>query len=521
MASRKPLPQTFLNRRELLARGGSMALLGAAGLSSLRCRATDEAAPATVVESEFSAYDGVGLAELVAKGEATPLELVEDVLRKIDAVNGRLNAVLPALFDSSKATARASGALGAGPLSGVPVMLKNLTSYAEASIDNGSRLWKAGVDRGLTPDLGTSPLVQAMEDTGMVITGITSSPEFGLIDNTEPVLHGSTQNPWNIAYTAGGSSGGSGSAVAAGIVPIAHGNDGGGSIRLPASQCGIYGLKPSRGRELGNEGGNLAISSDLCLSRTVRDTAAFLSVTERTGADALPPVGFVGEPSEERVKVALMTQSFHGAPPHPEVDQAVRATAELMQELGHEVTEVPLPIDGEEFVDTFIGLWASGTLQFEVLAEAWAPGVAIDQLLEPWTLGLIALGKERGADAARERAERVFGAANEAMETLFAEHDVMLSPVVREPPYRLGDHAPTVDFDILYQRVLDKVAYTPLQNATGMPGASLPMHWTADGLPVGVQLSAWRGEEARILQLSYELEEARPWRDKRPPVFAA
>ena len=520
MSALKNHDQSKFSRRDLLKQSASMALLGAAGLSALRCRAADENAPA-LAESQYSAYDGVGLAELVAKGDVTALELVEDTLRRIEAVNGRLNAVLPDLFDTAKAVARASGPLGQGPLSGVPVMIKNLTSYAEASIDNGSRLWKAGLESGLTPDADTSPLVQAMEDSGMVITGITSSPEFGLIDNTEPVLHGSTQNPWNRAYTAGGSSGGSGAAVAAGIVPIAHGNDGGGSIRLPASQCGVYGLKPTRGRELGNSGGSvLAISSDLCLSRTVRDTAAFLSVVERSGADALPPVGYVEGASEQRLKVALMTDSFLGAPPHPEVDQAVRSTAELLQELGHEVTEVALPIDGEEFVDTFIGFWAAGTLQFETLAEAWAPGVAIDQLLEPWTLGLIALGKERGADAARERALQVFENASGAMETLFGEHDVMLSPVLRVPPYRLGEHAPTVDFDILYQRVLDKVGYTPLQNATGMPGASLPLHWTADGLPVGVQLSAWLGQEARILQLSYELEEARPWRDKRPPVFA-
>ena len=253
------------------------------------------AAQAKRQHSQLAGFDALGLADLIKRKKVSPLELVDDVIRRIELVNPKINAVLTKNFDVEKARARArSGALE-GVFAGVPVMLKNLQQYKDANIDSGSRLFAMVNKRGNRTQQN-SPLVDAMERSGMIITGITSSPELGLIDTTEPVLHGPTRNPWNLNHTAGGSSGGTASAIAAGIIPLAHGNDGGGSIRIPACQCGVFGLKPTRSREVGNGGGPrsggdaLNISSDMCLSRSVRDSAAFLGVVENKNNSSLPPV---------------------------------------------------------------------------------------------------------------------------------------------------------------------------------------------------------------------------------------
>jgi amidase len=401
-------------------------------------------------------------------------------------------------------------------------MLKNLIAYRAARIDFGSRLYARAYARGTAPRSESSALADAIETAGMIVTGITNSAELGLIDSTEPVLHGATHNPWNSGYTAGGSSGGSAVVVAARIVPLAHGNDGAGSIRIPAAHCGVFGLKPSRGREAGSGPSTalLNISSELCLSRTVRDTAAFLSAVEKRDDSDLSPVGFVAGPSGRRLRIASVTNSLQGERPHPEVERAVRSAGALCEELGHAVEETVLPVDGTEFMDAFIGLWATTTLHLESLVTEWL-GTSADaaDVLEPWTMGLIALAKERGREACILRAMQAFQKVNAQMEALFRRYDILLSPVVRVPPFPLGLRAPTQDFDVLMKAVLADVAYTPLQNATGMPGMSVPLHWTADGLPVGIQFSAWQGQERLLLELAYALEEARPWSDRVPSGF--
>ncbi len=509
-----------LSRRRFFQHAGLLAA-STAGLSTLGC-APGEPEGVEAPTTGFGGYDAMGLSELVRSGEVSPLELVEDVLLKIERVNPQLNAVLTSLFDVEKARARAVGALGESRLSGVPVLLKNLVAYGEAEIDSGSRLMAQALERGLLPRQ-TSPLVAAMEAGGMIVSGITNTPEFGLTDTTEPVLHGATRNPWNPDFSPGGSSGGTGAAIAAGIVPLAHGNDGGGSIRLPASHNGVFGLKPTRSRELGaapDVTNVAAISSDLCLSRTVRDTAAFLDLCEDKSRTDLEPVGFVEGPSDRRLRIALMMDGFTG-PPHHEVAAGVTATAELCAELGHSVEAIAPPIDGEEFIDAFIGFWASSTVRFPAMAEQWFGGeIPLEELLEPWTFGLMKMANERGPEACVERGIEVFTRASERMAGLFESFDVLLSPTVRTPPFRIGEHSPTGDFDEILPRVLDVVTFTPLQNAVGMPGMSVPLHWTVEGLPVGSHFSAWRGQERRLLELAYELEAARPWKDRRPPISA-
>ena len=472
--------------------------------------------------SQLASYDALGLADLIKRKQISPLELVEDVIRRVERVNQKINAVLTRNLDVEIVRARARKGDLEGIFAGVPVMLKNLQEYKDARIDSGSRLFAQAIAKlgNLTKE--NSPLVDAMERSGMIIAGITSAPELGLIDTTEPILHGPTRNPWNLNHTPGGSSGGSAAAIAAGIVPLAHGNDGGGSIRIPACQCGVFGLKPSRSRELGNGGGPgaLNIASNLCLSRSVRDTAAYLSVVENKNNPNLPPVGFVSGPAKKRLKIALVMNTLRGQKPHAEVEKATNSAGGLCEKLGHKIEPITLPINGDEFIDAFIGLWSSSTAGLEATArQLLGEGTKPEDVLEPWTLGLIELAKSRGVQNCVQRAIKVFGDVTTAVEKIFQSYDVILSPVMTNPPFKIGWHDPRVEFKTLMQRVIDDVGYTPLHNACGTTAMSVPLYWTPDGLPVGSQFATWRGGESTLLQLAYELEAARPWAKRRPPVF--
>ena len=467
-------------------------------------------------------YDALGLADLIKRKQISPLELVEDVIRRVERVNSKINAVLVKNLDLERVRERAKGGALEGSFAGVPVMLKNLQQYKEARIDSGSRLFARAIAKVGILTKQNSPLVDAMERSGMIIAGITSSPELGLIDTTEPVLYGPTRNPWNLNHTAGGSSGGTAAAIAAGIVPLAHGNDGGGSIRIPACQCGVFGLKPTRSRELGNSGmAPLNIASNLCLSRSVRDSAAFLNAVENKNNRDLPPVGFVSGKGKKRLKIGLALNTLAGQKPHPEVEKATNAAARLCEKLGHKIEPISLSIS-EEFIDAFLGFWASSTLDLEATAkQLLGPETKPEDVLEPWTLGLIEVAKSRGATPSAQRAAKVFAETTSTIEKVFQSTDVILSPVMTTPPYKIGWHDPRLDFKTLYQRILDDVGYTPLHNACGTPAMSVPLYWTPGGLPVGTQFAAWRGGEATLLELAYELEEARPWAKRRPPLFAS
>lgn len=508
------------SRREILKQSASLAI--AATGSSVLC------APPKLRSSELANYDAVGLAELVRKKQITPLELVEDVLKRIERVNPKLNLVLTKNFDVEKARARAKQNLGDSKLAGVPVLLKNIVEYKDAKIDFGSRLYARFIAQNGPLHQANSPFTEAMEKAGMIVTGVTNAPEFGLIETTEPVLHGASHSPWNPDYTTGGSSGGSAAAVAASIVPLAHANDGGGSIRIPACQCGVFGLKPTRKRELtaftvGGLAQDVAgINSDLCVSRSVRDTATFLSIVENRNNDKLPPVGFVSGPSSKRLRIALLVDGINGQKADPEVEKAIRASAKLCESLKHTVVEAKWPINGKELTDAFLGYWSAGAVGVEGdIEKMLGKGIKREDVLEPWTIGLIEMGKKIGLFNAVGGATKAFAAAATAMEAFFKNYDVILSPVMRIPPYKLGYHTPTLNFETLLQRVVDEVAYTPLHNACGTPAMSVPLYWTKDNLPIGSQFAAWRGGEATLLGLAYELEAARPWAKKRPAVFAA
>ena len=513
----KPTRRDFLKQTTLAAAGGSLANAAETFAAQTKPRA-----------SELAGYDATGLAELVKKKQITPLELVEDVLKRIERVNPKLNIVLTKNFDVEKARARAKQPLGDGRLAGAPVLLKNLVEYKDAKIDFGSRLYARVIAKNGPIHQANSPFTAAMEKAGLIVTGVANAPEFGLIETTEPVLHGASHNPWKLGHTTGGSSGGSAAAVAAGIVPIAHANDGGGSIRIPACQCGVFGLKPTRKREVtpftvGGMAQDVAgINSDLCVSWTVRDTAAFLDVVENKTNDKLPPVGFVSGASTKRLRIALLVNGISGQKADPEVEKAIRSTAKLCESLKHKVEEAKWPVNGEELTDAFLGYWAVGAVGVEAeIATLLGKDVKREDVLEPWTIGLIETGKKRGLFSAVGKATKAFAAAATAMEAMFKNYDVILSPVIRIPPYKHGYHTPTLDFDTLLKRVLDEVAYTPLHNACGTPAMSVPLYWTKDNRPIGSQFATWRGGEATLLGLAYELEAARPWAKRRPAVFAA
>src|SRR5712691_5397576 len=332
------------NRRDVLRMSSSSFALVALGkvLASLVPGATRPATAAPL--SDLSSHDAMGLAELVRTRQITPGEAVEDAIRKIEAVNPNLNAVIFKTYD--RARRRALEPLGDGPFAGVPFLVKDNATIAGVQLTRGSRALRSNV-----PDK-TAPFFAAAERAGLILLGVTNMPEMGLIDATENVLYGPTHNPWNLDYSPGGSSGGSAASVAAGVLPLAHGTDGGGSIRIPASHCALFGLKASRGRLLPGSFGAPAWPRlvDACLSRTVRDTATYLSAVEDPNT-RFPTLGLVPGKSSKRLKIAVMYEGMRGQAPDPEVRKAIADTAQLCRELGHTIDEERPPLDQAKLSD--------------------------------------------------------------------------------------------------------------------------------------------------------------------------
>jgi amidase len=335
------------------------------------------------------------------------------------------------------------------------------------------------------------------------------------------MLGGATRNPWDTSRSCGGSSGGAAVAVAARVAPIAHASDGGGSIRIPASCNGLFGLKPSRGRSVagGRPDPGIDISVNGCVSRSVRDTAAWLAVTEQTGADAaFAPVGVVAGPSTRRLRIAVHIPNALGREPDPVVRAAIESAAELCRGLGHHVREGRPPVDGEQFNADFILLWANGAAEVAALVESQAPGAPLDQLLEPLTIELAAHARGQGPEALAAAVERLL-AVETSYAAFFNEVDVFLTPVLAKPPLPLGEIPGTAGMAV-FSTLSNYVGYTPLQNIAGAPAMSVPLAWSPEGLPIGAHFSAAKGQERRLLELAYELEQARPWASRRPRVNA-
>lgn len=463
-----------------------------------------------LAKDQFSGLDAVAQASLVRKKEATALELVDAAAARINAVNPKINAVVTKFFDRARKAAEKP--IPHGPLTGVPYLIKDLDDVAGIRTTNGSRL--------MANNIATKNGVMAEKaiEGGMVLMGKTNTPEFGLTATTEGELLGTCHNPWALDHSTGGSSGGAAASVASGMVPVAHATDGGGSIRIPASCCGVFGLKPSRGR--------MKLTADLpggigvqnCVSRTVRDSATVFAMSQDNSASApLKPTGFISGPSKKRLKIAFGTADYFGDEPDSDVKAALESTAKLCGQMGHEIIAAKPPIDGEAFIDAFLTVWAS--LPVQLVAAAKAQGAKPEDVLEPWTLGLAEFFARKPKDAMQKSLAH-FKEVEAKVDAFMANYDVWLTPVLASAPPKLGYLAPTLPFQTCYDRIVKYVSYTPLHNVAGIPAMSVPLNWNPAGLPIGSQFAAARGQEAMLYALAYELEIAQPWAARRPQIWA-
>jgi amidase len=457
--------------------------------------------------------DALGVAERIRAKEITALEALDAAIARVERLNPQLNFMASAAYDQARA--RAATALS-GPFAGVPMLIKDLLLWAGQPIKYGSR----AMAQFVAP--AQPPYTDALIAAGLVPIGKSTTPEFGLTATTEALLHGPTRNPWDISKSPGGSSGGAAAAVASRAVPIAHASDGGGSIRIPASCTGLFGLKPSRGRSVDADSLEIGIvlSVNGCVSRSVRDTATWLSITEdKSARAALAPVGEVSGPSTQRLRIGLAVADARGRDPDDDVRDAIQDAATLCRDLGHQVRDIKLPIEGEAFADSFTLAWAAIASAVTKQVQAAAPGVPLDQVLEPLTLGL-AQRFDTAPAGAFEAALALLRDAEARYAALFNDIDVLLTPVLASTPPALGEIGPKSGMDG-FAKVERYVGYTPLQNAAGAPSMSVPLAWSPkSGMPIGAHFSAAKGQERRLLELAYELEQAKPWAGRKPVVSA-
>ena len=468
---------------------------------------------------DYTNYDALGLAELVSKKVVSPGELLEEAIVRATAQDARLNFVAQELYDYGRK--RIADGLPEGPFKGVPFLEKDLHMHmAGKPSGQGSRFYSDYV-----PDF-TSELVQRHEKAGLVIFGKTTTPEFGLTGTTESLAEGPTRNPWNTAHSAGGSSGGSAAAVAAGVVPLAHASDGGGSIRIPASACGLFGLKPSRGRvpmgppRTEGWGGN---STNGAISRSVRDSAALLDATagiepgSRYSAPS-PDGSFLSKVERDpgQLRIALMLRPISGAPVAEEVIEATRAAARLCEHLGHIVEEAAPQVDAQAMGEANFAL-ISTALASDLDARAAVTGVPVGpDVIEPITLGFYGFGKQVPGTAVA-KAHGTLQSISIDVARFMADYDIILSPVLATPPAPLGVYdLDKTDFAAWGQAVGAYVPFTGLYNATGQPSMSVPLAMSKAGLPLGSMFTGRYGDEVTLLSLAGQLERAAPWFDRLP-----
>ncbi|MGH9451242.1 MAG: amidase [Terriglobia bacterium] len=474
---------------------------------------------------EFAHLDGLAQAELVRRKAVKPAELVEAAIRRIERINPRINAVIYPLFDQARALAGGEPNLPDGPFRGVPYLLKDiLAAYAGAPLTAGSAFL-----RGQMPGQD-SVLVSRLKHAGLVILGKTNTPEFGLVPTTEPVLFGPTRNPWSPERTAGGSSGGSAAAVAARMVPMAHANDGGGSIRMPASCCGIFGLKPTRGRiSLGPFNGDVmgGLVVEHAVTVSVRDSAALLDATAGPALGdpyfaPLPTRPFLAEVGAKpgKLRIAVTASTLTGTPVHADCLAALYDAAKLCGELGHEVVEDFPRLDGRAAAQMFMAVWGAGcAAALDGSARLTGKPLSEDQF-EPLTWALYQIGRTvSGSDYLQ--ALSVLQMISRGVADFMARYDVVLTPVLGRPPVPLGwFSSPPLDGLEVQRRMEEFAAFTPLANVTGQPAISVPLFWNQEELPVGVQFAGRYGDEATLFRLAAQLEAARPWANRHPPVSA-
>jgi amidase len=472
--------------------------------------------------------DATAQAELVKKGDVTAAELVDGAIERIERLNPKLNAVIIPLFDKARAEARAK--LEPGPYRGVPFLMKDLVATTAGDpIHNGMQLLKSlGF---VAPE--DSYLARKLREAGFINLGKTNTPELGLAATTEPLAYGPTRNPWNTEHSAGGSSGGSAAAVAARMVAAAHASDGGGSIRIPSSECGLVGLKTSRGRiSLGPMIGEAwhGLAGEGAVTISVRDSAGILdAVRGPMPGDpyfAPPPVRpFIDEVGRDpgKLTIGLMTnRPGTKTKVHPECVRAVENAGKLLESLGHRV-EVSHPdaFDDPEALDhvrTLIDAHSAQTLDFigRMLGRPLTPDD-----VEPYTWRFAVDGRKISASDYITAGDWVHLWARRMAAWWTDGHDLLVTPTIAEPPPKLGDLGGAGGDPLKrWNRNLEVIPFTPAFNATGQPAISLPLHWSANGLPVGVHFVAPYAREDMLIRIAAQLEAAQPWANRRPPVSA-
>ncbi len=476
------------------------------------------------MSDDITWLDATAQAELVRSGAVSPAELVEGAIDRMQRLNPELNAVIHELFDLARTTAK--GPLPDGPFKGVPFLLKDLGAELE-----GTPLCEGTNFAGDYRSTVTQELTKRFQRAGFVICGKTNTPEFGILPTTEPRRFGASRNPWNTGHSTGGSSGGSAAAVASGMVPVAHANDGGGSIRIPASCCGLVGLKPTRARvstapQYGDLMGGLI--AEHVVSRSVRDTAAILDATagpvpgDPYWAPPLSGPSFLAAVSAKRtpLRIGLLTASPSGSEVHADCVTAAMAAADLCESLGHVVEPATMEVDGDLFTEHFVNVWAAGNAWTLLDWEERLGRKATEDEFEPLSWSLISLG--RAIDSGTYlKSQQALQKVTRQIAAYFEGIDVLITPTLAEPPAPLGtfDSPPDEPLTGLF-RAATYVPFTPPFNVTGQPAISLPLHWNDGGLPIGVQFVGRFGAEETLLSLAGQLEEAAPWAHRRPPVSA-
>ena len=472
---------------------------------------------------ELASLDAIGQAELARSKEVKPIELVEAAIERIERLNPKLNAVVTPMFDLACETAK--GKKLNGPFAGVPFLLKDLLAeYAGVRLTEGSKFL-----RDFVPDEDTE-LVSRLKKAGLIILGKTNTPEFGLLPTTEPHFFGPTRNPWDTNRTPGGSSGGSAAAVASGMVPMANANDGGGSTRIPASCCGVFGLKPTRARNpLGPEWIDILsglLVGEHAITRSVRDCAALLDAPSGPVlADPYwapqPRRPFIEEVGSDpgKLRIAFTTESGMDVTVHDDCTKAVQKTAELCADLGHEVFE-KAPVLDTEARARFGSVWS---LIPCFVVDYWARRLGkkpSEDEFEPMTWAMYEWGIKQKAVRLFDGL-RAFQIVSRDVFRFFADCDILLTPTLAEPPVLLGSFDSTPDNPIqgLY-RSASFAPFTPICNIAGLPAMSVPLYWNGDGLPIGSHFVGRYGDEATLFRLAAQLEDARPWANRRPPISA-
>lgn len=470
--------------------------------------------------AEYSEFDGLGLAELVKTRKVSPAELVEAAIERIERHNPQLNAVVFKGYEDPRANASTTRS---GAFAGVPTLLKDLLCEKKGwPTRAGSRFVPAA------PSPFDSTLVSRFEAAGLVPLGKTNAAEFGLVPFAEPKLYGPARNPWSLDHSTGGSSGGSAAAVAAGIVPLAHANDGGGSIRIPASCCGLVGLKPTRGRNpLGPMRGEAlgGLAAEHVVSRTVRDTAAALDAT--AGPEIGEPYAAPPQPGSylaainnkpEKLRIAFSTERIDGEACDPECKAAAETAATLCEQLGHHVEEGAPQISSDDIVDSGPLLASNLTMIVDLIARATGKTPAREEF-EGFSWNLYQLGKTYSAaqyHVGRANLQRV----SRQIARWQQPYDAWITPVIATPPLKIGAvNYDDVDLAKGWAPMIRYLVFTLLQNITGQPAISLPLAWSKSGLPIGVHFVGRFGEEHVLLQLAAQIEESQPWSKKRPPIY--